>query len=624
MHTDATRRDALPLQRRAINLQPSTFNRDALTVEVVWTSGARVRRHDFWTGTDYDEELAVEPAAVDMTRFEAGAVQVLDSHDRSGVASILGIAERAWIKDGQGHALLRLSQRPEVAGIVGDIGAGIIRDVSFGYSVQRYEVTRAADRTDGGGVDLWRAIRWTPQEISFVPVPADPLAGTRSAPDTFPVQFQRHQATMTTTTAPSTGNTTGTTGNTVDATYIKRHCGAAGLPADFANGLIARGLDRAGVASAIVEELARRDDAAGGHLNVSPYPHERTPFVEAATTALVRRATGAQIEASNPYRHARLADLARECLERAGKRTTSMSPDQLIRAGLHSTSDFPNLLQNTGERVLRNSYMSYQGGLKRICRASTVRDFRAKSILQLGEAPRLLPVNEHGEFTSGSMAEARESYRLVTYGRLFGITRQALINDDLQAFGQVALKIGRAAAEVEAQTLVNLLTSNPTMGDGIALFHASHNNLLTGAPSALSLTSLTNARRSMRLQRGLDGTTPIDATPRFLVVPAALETTAEQLVTQLTPANTSDVNPFAGRLEVVVEPRLDAISATAWYLASDPAMLDTIEYAHLEGVEGPEVFTMQGWEVDGVEMKGRLDFGAGVLDWRGLVRAVGA
>jgi hypothetical protein len=149
-------------------------------------------------------------------------------------------------------------------------------------------------------------------------------------------------------------------------------------------------------------------------------------------------------------------------------------------------------------------------------------------------------------------------------------------------------------------------------------------NLATGASSALQLSSLATARKAMRLQKGLDGTTPIDATPKFLIVPAALELTAEQLLTQITPAVVGEVNPFAGKLDLIVEPRLDAVSATAWYLAADPALLDTIEYAYLDGEVGPQIFIEQGFEIDGMSMKCREDFGAGVLDWRGLYKAAGA
>jgi hypothetical protein len=104
----------------------------------------------------------------------------------------------------------------------------------------------------------------------------------------------------------------------------------------------------------------------------------------------------------------------------------------------------------------------------------------------------------------------------------------------------------------------------------------------------ISITTLGDAKKAMRLQKGLDGKTPIDVEPRYLVVPAALEVVALQYVAQITTAQASNVNPFTGKLEVVVDPRLDAYSASVWYMASDPSVIDGLEYSFLDGAGGPQ------------------------------------
>ena len=71
----------------------------------------------------------------------------------------------------------------------------------------------------------------------------------------------------------------------------------------------------------------------------------------------------------------------------------------------------------------------------------------------------------------------------------------------------------------------------------------------------------------------------------------------------------------------IVEPRLDAVASvgdTNWYTAADPSSIDTIEYCYLEGQQGVYIETRQGFEVDGVEIKARLDFAAAAIDFRGL------
>jgi hypothetical protein len=108
--------------------------------------------------------------------------------------------------------------------------------------------------------------------------------------------------------------------------------------------------------------------------------------------------------------------------------------------------------------------------------------------------------------------------------------------------------------------------------------------------------------------------------PAFLVVPAALETLARQLVAIITPAATTSVQPYG--VTVVVEPRLDAFSATAWYLVAGNQ--SALEYGYLDGATGPQTFTQDGWEVDGTEFKCRLDFGAGWVSPLGWVKSTGA
>ena len=128
----------------------------------------------------------------------------------------------------------------------------------------------------------------------------------------------------------------------------------------------------------------------------------------------------------------------------------------------------------------------------------------------------------------------------------------------------------------------------------------------------------------MRLQKGLDGKTPIDARPKFLIVPASLETGAEQMLKEIYAATVDSANPFSNSLELIVDPRLDSLSETAWYLFSDPSLLPVLEYAYLESEEGPQFATREGWEVDGIEFKVRLDLGAGILDHRGAYLNQGA
>lgn len=161
------------------------------------------------------------------------------------------------------------------------------------------------------------------------------------------------------------------------------------------------------------------------------------------------------------------------------------------------------------------------------------------------------------------------------------------------------------------------------MSDGQPLFHATHNNLLTGA--AIDEASLKLAYKSFAKQKGIEGRL-ISVLPQYIIVPSGSRAVeARKMVTATTPASTSDVNAFANRLQVVEEPRLIPAAGTdPWFLAADPSRIDTVEYAYLDGQEGVYTETRAGFEVDGIEIKARHDFAAAAIDWRGLAKNPGA
>jgi hypothetical protein len=162
----------LPLQTRAdVRLQPDTIDAEARSVEVVWSTGATVRRRDLWTGKRYDEVLSLDPRHVDLSRLNSGA-PLLNTHDAFDLAGVIGVVERAWIARSndsyEGRATVRLSAREDVEPLWQDVRAGIIRNVSVGYVVRAYEVTE-----QDGQVPVWRAVDWQPVGLSAVPVGAD-------------------------------------------------------------------------------------------------------------------------------------------------------------------------------------------------------------------------------------------------------------------------------------------------------------------------------------------------------------------------------------------------------------------------------------------------------------------
>ena len=175
---------ALPLQTRSLPV--TSVNADTRTIDLVWTTGAAVRRYDWYNDRYYDEELSLEPSAVDLTRLNSGA-PLLNSHNSYDLADQIGVVERAWLDGDVGRATVRFSARADVEPIWQDVVAGIIRNVSVGYVARAYQVQEGQ-----GLVPVYTATDWQPFELSMVAIPADAGAGTRSdhpGQRTWPCQF---------------------------------------------------------------------------------------------------------------------------------------------------------------------------------------------------------------------------------------------------------------------------------------------------------------------------------------------------------------------------------------------------------------------------------------------------
>jgi hypothetical protein len=156
---------------RRATLEPATIDDTARTVDVVWSTGAGVRRRD--AAGAYEERLSLEPAHVDLGQFVGGPV--LDGHRQDSVENILGVVTAAHVDGRTGHATVKFSERAEP--VWRDVKAGVLRSVSVGYVVHQWQDARSAD-----GVRVRTAVRWTPKELSLVAIPADVGASTRGEP----------------------------------------------------------------------------------------------------------------------------------------------------------------------------------------------------------------------------------------------------------------------------------------------------------------------------------------------------------------------------------------------------------------------------------------------------------
>ena len=425
----------------------------------------------------------------------------------------------------------------------------------------------------------------------------------------------------------------------VRAAEITELCQRHGAPA-IAAGLIRDGKTVDQARAAVLTELAARDAASGGHRNVriETVTDEMTTRMAGIEQAITHRVSAKTKLDDNgkQYRGMSLLELGRDFLEASGVNTRGMDRLTLATRMLHhrsgasmGTGDFSSLFANVANKRLRNAYDENPGTYDLWARrAPNAPDFKNIQVTSISGAPELLQTNEHGEFKYGTMVDGAESYKVITYGRIVSLTRQAIINDDLRAFDRLVSAFGNSSRRLENRLVYAQLTANAALSDSVALFHADHGNLGTGSGSALALAGLTAARLAMRTQKGANSE-PLNIAPSYLIVPSALESVAYQLTSaNYVAAKQSDVSEFrsGGRtsLEPIVESLLDASSATAWYLAANNGQIDTVEYCYLDGAEGPMIESEVGFEVDGISYKCREDFATKAIDYRGLYKANGA
>jgi HK97 family phage prohead protease len=626
-------------QARGASVAAGSFDPKSRTFRVILSTGQDVKRFGFV------EQLSLDPANVDLSRVPLGQVKFLDSHNQGAIGAIIGTLTSARFEGGALVGDVQLAESEAARALEPDIAAGHVRGVSIGYKVDTWTLVQSGD------VETWRADKWALLEVSAVSVPADAGAMIRSADEEAGEEGEDSAP-------PASGKRAkGRTLSAGDYKFLAEQGGESFKPT--LDRMVAEGAERSVVWEACRIHMAARAEIetrefreAGGYIPTSETmtaqhyaclrgdnqpPNNRGATMHGNTQtkdnpafmhqtledALYARMTGKPPEgAARDFIGAPLEAYDDILSEARGERRNWLSrapgrwfDGQATRR--HSKSDFPNLLLGAGNRVLQDAYTVAQSPLILLGRERQAPDFRAISVLKISEAPALEQVDEGGEVTYGSRAEGKEAFSVKTFARIFSMTREAYVNDDLGAFADFLQAFGRAAAETIATQMVALLTANSGNGvnldDANPLFTTGRGNKAASG-TVIDITNLGLARKALRETKGLDGKTPINLTPRYLLVGPAKETEAEQAISNILANQVSNANPFGGKLEVLVEPRL---TGNAWRVFADPTQQSVLSYAYLGGRRGPALETREGWTTLGVEFRAVLDFGCGATDWRG-------
>ena len=645
---------------------PESLDEEGRRVTFVASTGARgLRRH--WRG-NYYEELEVSAKAVRLERLNNGA-PFLNTHDSWDVSTVLGVIERGWIEKNQLLITVRFSEREEVEPIYKDIANGILPHVSVGYMVHEYSIT---DKE--GELDIYRGVDWEPMEVSIVPMGFDDQAIARSGAQdrqrTSQVKINRaateaHTRTEGTTMPEEIAEEVKPGENPEDQTRnggdpatpptpdpealskdeveriareavtesqkterervkaIRSAVRSAKLPEEFALDLIA---DH----EVTVEEARKRilkkwesEDASDEVRSIRSGTDDG--MVEniraAASNALMHRADPGKHKIEEAAKHfggMSLIRLSEELLTLRGVSTSGMSQTQIAVRAL-STSDLANITANVADNSLLMGYEATPRTFAGVFRQTMASNFKQMQRTRLSGAPKLERIRESGEFTYGSVSDEKEVYQLATYGKILTFTRETIINDDLDALSRIPMAFGASAADLENEIVWGIVEDNAALSDGVALFHADHNNLAAagGAPSVATIGA---GRKSMREQTAIEGKI-INVMARYIISGAEHETVIDQLLSNIQAQQATNVVPeYIRSLTPVIEPRIEGED---WYLAADYNRVDTVEYAYLDGNMGVYLETREGFHRDGIEIKARHDFAAKAIDHRGLYKNPG-
>lgn len=320
----------------------------------------------------------------------------------------------------------------------------------------------------------------------------------------------------------------------------------------------------------------------------------------------------------NAYNAMTLRELARASLVDRGISVSGHNAMSMVGlAFTHSNSDFGQILIDVAHKSMLKGWETAAENFDQFTTRGTLTDFRASKRVGLGDFGYLPQVGEGEEYTYGTIGDEGASVALATYGQLFNITRQAILNDDMHLLTKIPEKMGKAARATIAKLVFALLTGNAKAQDGKALFDASHKNAITNA--ALDLANIDKGIQLMNAFVNARGE-PLAIEPEFMLLPTSMYTRGLQLIKSASvegaDANSGIINPLRDIVTPVKSARLQAADEKSWYLINKEA----IEVAYLDGIDTPYMEQQNGFTVDGVSTKVRIDAGVNVIDYRGVVK----
>ena len=632
---------------------PVSLNEEQRSVEVVCASETPVRERD---QTDYQVKstvLLMLGCQVPETR----QLPLLNNHSRRDASAVIGSVRNLRVEGGRLVGTAFFSSSPDVEPVWQRVREGHLTDLSVGRiddvaeTIPAGTVRTLAGRQFAGPVRI--VTRWSPREVSVTPIGADQTTKTRSRP------HNREEQTMQKEEQTAAESVASTDSKQVETTTVQRAADPEARPEtrqesalSFADGVAAvqrcaklgiSGADReavlagvrtrAEVDARILAHLERQSaalpDAAAMPAPASPGLvqrglDERDKERAAITDALLVRSgclgKGQQpAEGAAEFASYSLMEIARRCLRTANQPQGGTEMELVGRAFLYS--DLKHILDNVSGKIFEAGFAAIPSRWQEWCSVGSVPDFRLQTLVTVGGLSDLDKIVDDVGYQYGRLKDEGWTFRLDTWGKLYAIYRRMIVNNEWGLIEEMNRLMGETAARKLGDLPYDLLTANPTTRDGSPLFDANHNNAI-GNVATVDTALFTQALRLAGLQRDFSTGRALGIRLQYILAPLSLEGVLEgffatnQFVENA--GATSRANIYAGqRFTRIYDARLDDADPKTFYMAAENR---TVRMFFLNGRQDPYIETREGWTVDGVEYKVRIDACAVPLSYQTMVK----
>lgn len=627
---------------RAMPFEYSKIDKENRTIELVASTGAKVLRK-YWFSDPVYEELEISDRAIDQSRFSSGRSPVLKDHIVYSVDKQVGVILRSWIENSQFKVEIKFSQRDEIKDFFQDVADKIICNVSIGYRINNFE----RYKKEGDDYETVRVTNFTPLELSFVTVPADPDAGVRALDDDYVPQIiiQNRSLLMSannTTNSQSVSNSDSTpepensaranpvqepTNSQVkelskkEIMEINRICSEAFLDLKRANEIInsVNSLEDAKVrvSEIILEDFKSRNTQMKHTPNISmgmdENQHIRSGIEDALTCRIIQKYDKLN-DNSKRFMYLSLAEMTR-MLVRNGELYNKV---ELYQRSITST-DLPLMLANIGDRILKERYKTLEKTYQKIVRDREVKDLNIQTELQTGSFTELDNLGELEEYNAVTFGESGETYKTGKHGNKFSFSEEMFINDRLDVL-QRTFSMFADSTERKLSTIVYNNFIKNKLVDGKPLFHKDRKNIsVENADKLFCDDVITEALYFLTQQKDVDGNEIKINRYKYIYTTTVNYPIVKRVLSQITANKREDVNVWGGLFgEPIIEDRLLALGKNATIFICDPYETDGIVLSHLQGFKEPQILRIDEPLKNAVTFTCKMFGGAKAIGYKGF------